>query len=218
MRNKIWICFVLLIVISGLAFTASCAKKTVGSEASVSELPQTEMVPEEKSATDQALLEEQQKEAERQREMERQRQLEEEQLKEKQAQEAKLAEQRRQAEAARKAEEAKRMFLEELVLFDFDSSVLTPTARDCLTRKAQWLKENPNVSVTIEGHCDERGSTQYNLVLGESRAQTAKAFLVDMGISTSRLTSISYGEERPFIKESNKEAWAMNRRAHFVIE
>ena len=126
---------------------------------------------------------------------------------------------RRQAEIARKLEEAnKKAFLTELVLFGFDSAVLTPTAQDRLGKKAKWLKQNPNVSVIIEGHCDERGSTEYNIALGERRSEAAKAFLVDMGISASRLTTVSYGEERPFEKGHNENAWSKNRRAHLLIE
>lgn len=220
MRRTLWISLALMLVIPGLLFTASCAKKTVKSEASVSELPKTEMVPEEKSATDQARAEEQQKEAENQQELEQQRKLEEEQLKEKQALQAKLDEEQRQAAAALKAkvEAAKEMFTNELVLFDFDSSVLTPTDQERLTRKGQWLKENPKASVIIEGHCDERGSNEYNLALGWRRAEAAKAFLVDLGLASTRISTISYGEERPFATGHNEAAWALNRRAHFVLE
>ena len=106
----------------------------------------------------------------------------------------------------------------ELVLFDYDSSVLTPEAQERLTKKAKWLKDNPNEKIVIEGHCDERGSVEYNLALGERRAEAAKSFLVDMGITASRLTTISYGKERPFVKGHYESAWSLNRRAHFVIE
>jgi len=95
---------------------------------------------------------------------------------------------------------------------------LSTMAQDTLRRKAQYMRENPDLKVVIEGHCDERGTNEYNLALGDRRANSAKIFLSDLGISSSRMTTISYGEERPVDARSNEEAWAKNRRAHFVIE
>ena len=103
------------------------------------------------------------------------------------------------------------------IYFEFDKSTLTPMAQDTLMRHAAWLRENPNAAVTIEGHADERGTNEYNLALGDRRADSAKAFLVDLGVSASRLTTISYGEERPVDMGHNEEAWAKNRRGHFVV-
>ena len=107
--------------------------------------------------------------------------------------------------------------MQEDIYFDFDKSTLTPAAQDNLLRKAEWLRENPDATVTIEGHCDERGTNEYNLALGDRRAESAKAFLGDLGIDPARLTTISYGEERPVDPRHNEEAWAKNRRAHFVV-
>ena len=109
------------------------------------------------------------------------------------------------------------MVMQEDIYFEFDKSTLTPAAQDNLLRKAEWLRENPDATVTIEGHCDDRGTNEYNLALGDRRAESAKAFLVDLGIDASRLASISYGEERPVDPRSNEEAWAKNRRDHFVV-
>lgn len=103
------------------------------------------------------------------------------------------------------------------IYFEFDKSTLTPMAQDTLMRHAAWLRENADVTVTIEGHCDERGTNEYNLALGDRRADSAKAFLVDLGIAASRLTTISYGEERPLCMQKTEECWAKNRRDHFVI-
>lgn len=103
------------------------------------------------------------------------------------------------------------------IYFEFDKSTLTPMAQDTLMRHAAWLRENADVTVTIEGHCDDRGTNEYNLALGDRRADSAKAFLVDLGIAASRLTTISYGEERPLCMEQNEECWAKNRRGHFAI-
>jgi len=121
-----------------------------------------------------------------------------------------------EAIAAEKAA-AREAFVNENIHFDFDKSTLTPAAREILRAKAMWLRDNADTAVVIEGHCDERGTTEYNLALGDRRAKAAKDFLVDMGISASRLSTISYGEERPLDPASNETAWAKNRRAQFVL-
>ena len=123
-------------------------------------------------------------------------------------------------EAARQQEmaAAKQMFENEDIYFDFDSSALQAMAREVLQRKADYMFEVVEAAIIIEGHCDERGTEAYNIALGDRRAESAKAFLVDIGIDPSRLTTISYGEERPVDSASNAEAWAKNRRVHFVIE
>ena len=110
------------------------------------------------------------------------------------------------------------MVMQEDVFFEFDKSMLTPMAQDNLMRKAEWLRANSDANVTIEGHCDERGTPEYNLALGDRRAESTKAYLVDLGINASRLSTVSYGEERPLDPASNQEAWAKNRRGHFVID
>ena len=109
-------------------------------------------------------------------------------------------------------------FENEDIYFAYDSSALTPQAQDILRKKGAFLKANSNVKVTIEGHCDDRGTNEYNLALGEARARSAKAFLVDLGIPAARIATISYGEERPAVRGTSEDAWAKNRRAHFVIE
>ena len=124
-----------------------------------------------------------------------------------------------QAEAAKRAaEQAMNQFINEHIYYDFDSAALSALAQATLKSKAAWLKENAGVMVTIEGHCDERGTNEYNLALGERRALSARAYLVDLGISASRLSTISYGEERPLDNRSNEEAWAKNRRGQFKLK
>lgn len=117
------------------------------------------------------------------------------------------------------AEEARArdMFQNENIHFDFDKSTLTAKAQELLRLKARWLRNNPDVSVVIEGHCDERGTAEYNLALGDRRAKSAMDFLVDMGVAPSRLSTISYGEEDPLVQGHNEAAWAQNRRAEFTI-
>jgi peptidoglycan-associated lipoprotein len=103
------------------------------------------------------------------------------------------------------------------VFFAFDRSDISPEARQILTRQADWLRRYPNVTVTIEGHCDERGTREYNLALGERRAQAVKNVLVASGISASRMSTISYGKERPAVVGSSDESYAQNRRAVTVV-
>ena len=104
------------------------------------------------------------------------------------------------------------------VFFDFDKSDLKPEARATLERQAAWLKQYSNVRLQIEGHCDERGTREYNLALGERRANAAKNYLVALGIPASRLSTISYGKERPAVLGSNETSWAQNRRAVSVVQ
>lgn len=118
---------------------------------------------------------------------------------------------------AREKTEAIQTFINEDVHFDFDSAVLNNKALEILKKKAACLEKYSGVSVTIEGHCDERGTNEYNLALGERRANSAKEFLGNLGIAASRLKTISYGEEKPHDTAHDQEAWAKNRRAHFVI-
>lgn len=104
------------------------------------------------------------------------------------------------------------------VNFDFDRYDLRPDAREILKANGAWLKANPQVRVEIEGHCDERGTNEYNLALGAKRADAVKRYLADLGIAANRLSTISYGEELPLCKEQSEVCWAKNRRGHFVIK
>ncbi len=103
------------------------------------------------------------------------------------------------------------------VYFGFDRYDLTDEGRATLKANADWLKGNPAVRIQIEGHCDERGDANYNLALGAKRAQTAKDYLVTLGITVDRLSTISYGEEIPVCTEHTEDCWAQNRRARFVV-
>jgi peptidoglycan-associated lipoprotein len=104
----------------------------------------------------------------------------------------------------------------EKVFFEFDAYTLTPEAREILARNAEWLRQNPAARLTIEGNCDERGSDEYNLALGQRRAEAVKNYLVSLGIAVERLSSTSYGEERPAVAGSDESAWSQNRRAEFL--
>ena len=191
MRKKFWIVLALTFVIPGLLLTASCAKKEINKESMATQQAEKEAAMKAKEAA----------EKEKQEQMAKQRAMQEEKLK----------------EEARMKQAAMEAFVNDDIHFDFDSSTLTPEAQEILKKKAQWLQDNPEKTTTIEGHCDERGTNAYNLALGDRRAASAKAFMVDLGISASRLTTISYGEERPLDPGHNEAAWAKNRRDHFTI-
>ena len=106
----------------------------------------------------------------------------------------------------------------ENIYYYYDSAALTPAAQEILKKDAAILQKYSDVSITIEGNCDERGTNEYNLALGERRAESAKNFLIDLGIVASRLKTVSYGEEKPFDPGHNEEAWAKNRRVNLVVD
>ncbi len=194
MQKKLWVNLAVLLLVSGLIVFTGCSKKTIKSDTSMQQ------------SEEEAAMKARAAEKAKQEEMERLQQ-------EKAAQEARLKEEARRIMMA-----AREMFLNEDVHFEFDSSALLSDAQEILQKKAKWLRNNPDVNVVIEGYCDERGTNEYNLALGERRAASTKAYLTDLGISGSRLTTISYGEEHPLDSGHNEEAWAKNRRTHFTIE
>jgi peptidoglycan-associated lipoprotein len=104
------------------------------------------------------------------------------------------------------------------IFFDFDKYNIRPGDAKVLDANASWLKENGNQLLLIEGHCDERGTAEYNLALGERRAKAAMGYLVAQGVQANRITIISYGKERPSCTEHNEACWARNRRAHFLVK
>jgi peptidoglycan-associated lipoprotein len=110
------------------------------------------------------------------------------------------------------------LFLREVrdAYFDYDKADIRPDAREALSKTADFLKSYPRFKVTIEGHCDERGSTEYNLGLGDRRASAVKQFIVSLGVSADRVSTVSFGKEKPFCMESNESCWTQNRRGHFV--
>ena len=105
----------------------------------------------------------------------------------------------------------------ERIYFDFDSSVLSESAREALSKNAAALKKEASARIRIEGNCDESGSAEYNLALGERRAKSAQQYLVTLGVSYDRLSTISYGKEKPAVQGSDESAWKKNRRDEFVV-
>ena len=106
----------------------------------------------------------------------------------------------------------------ESIYFDFDKYVIKPEFRDALKRNAEWLRENPNAKVVIEGNCDERGTNEYNMALGQRRADAAAKYLMDLGIAKDRVSTVSFGEEKPICTESNEACWSKNRRDDFRVK
>jgi peptidoglycan-associated lipoprotein len=104
------------------------------------------------------------------------------------------------------------------VFFDFDRSAIRNEQKAALNDNAGWLKANSGAKIILEGHCDERGTAEYNLALGERRAKAVKDYLVGVGIAADRISTISYGKERPFVLGHDESAWKWNRRAHFVVQ
>jgi peptidoglycan-associated lipoprotein len=145
--------------------------------------------------------------------------------KEEKAAEAQAAEKEalsKEQEEAQAALEARERLLQEAaafedVYFDFDKYDLKPEARETIREHADWLLNNADFQVILEGHCDERGTREYNLALGERRSESVRDYLLNLGIDTERLTTISYGEELPLDPTHTEEAWAKNRRVHFVV-
>ena len=109
-------------------------------------------------------------------------------------------------------------FINQDIFFEFDSSSLSTEAQTILKAKAEWMARNPHLNIIIEGHCDNRGTTEYNLALGERRAESVKRFMQDLGIADNRIRTISFGEERPLAPGNDEDAWAKNRRAHFEFD
>ena len=101
--------------------------------------------------------------------------------------------------------------------FDYDKADLRDDARAVLSADADWMRKYPSVQILIEGHCDERGTSEYNLALGDRRANASKEYLASLGIDSSRVRTVSYGKERPFCSASTEDCWQQNRRGHFVI-
>jgi len=185
---------ILLFLISGL-FLFSCGKKEIKREGIVSKPPIAVEDEAEKAKKRVRIREKEQSEKE----------LREKALREEEAKRSKAASE-------------KAHFESEDIYFEFDQYILSDTAKQNLNKKAQWLKDFPAVKTLIEGHCDERGSAEYNLALGQKRADAAMKYLTSLGINANRISTISYGKEKPLDTGSNEAAWAKNRRAHFVLK
>ena len=184
-KSRAWI-FGAIMLAMLLALGVSCAKKQVTMETQEMAADESQQ-----SAEDEAAR----------REAEEARRAREERL--------------RQQKASSSEADRRAYFEDQDINFDFDKYVLTPQAMMILDDKAAYLREHPTVRVLVEGHCDDRGSNEYNLALGDRRANSAKNYLVKSGVAASRITTISYGEEQPLCMQQNESCWYRNRRGHF---
>ncbi|MBW2096310.1 MAG: peptidoglycan-associated lipoprotein Pal [Deltaproteobacteria bacterium] len=204
MRKKMMaVLLALAFVVSSLLLMSACAKKqmqvTEGVQPTAQETKAVEQPAAETATTEQA------------------KKVEVGETEEYKKAEAERLEKLKALEKAQKEADEKKAFENEKIYFDFDKSDLKPEAQAVLKKKADWLREHPAYSLRIEGNCDERGTNEYNLALGERRANSAKKFLVALGIAEQRIATISYGEERPADPRHNEEAWAKNRRDEFKL-
>ena len=210
MFRKFWIYLIGSLIVSGLLFTVGCSSSRVEKE--------DVDITTEADIEEQARLEAERRakeEAEKLNKSKEMRRMAMEKAAKKAREEAaKKATQRRKMQEA----EQRKNFLNTDIYFEYNKSTLRYDSKEELVRKAEHMNKYLDLYVVIEGHCDERGSEEYNLALGEKRAKTAKNYLVDLGVSPLRIKTVSYGEERPVDPRSMEEAWARNRRAHFVIE
>ncbi|HGY11518.1 MAG TPA: peptidoglycan-associated lipoprotein Pal [Desulfobacterales bacterium] len=192
MNKRVWINLAMAVFVAGLFLTVSCAKKTVVSDATTIE--DQEKIQAEAKAK-----------AKAEEERIAQQNIEDQMAKEKALKEAEM-------------QAATREFENQDIHFEYDSSKLSSAAKNLLKEKSAWLNANYSASVIIEGHCDNRGTTEYNLALGERRASEVKAYLINLGVSAARLDTISYGEEQPLDSLQTEQAFRKNRRAHFAID
>lgn len=220
MKHRSWVRLSQIILASslalGLPLTNGCAKKRINAVEPIAAVPSV--------AADQLNKEADRRRAEEEkasRAREEKRRLEEERLRaERSAQKEEVAPEPLGGADVPSAGEAddRDRFLKEPIPFEYDKANLTSEAREILARKAKWLQANLNVSVIFEGHCDERGTTEYNMALGDRRAQSVKNYLIDLGVSGSRMTTISFGEEKPLDPGHDEAAWSKNRRVQPVIK
>jgi peptidoglycan-associated lipoprotein len=197
MKKRVWLHLVMAILVLGLFFTVSCAKKTIVSDATTIE----DQAKAQAAADAKAQAE---KDAKQEAARIAQQNLEDQMAQEK-------------AQKIAQIQAAKQRFENRDIYFKYDSSNLSAAAKTALKEKASWLKANSSAIISIEGHCDERGTTEYNLALGDRRANTVKSYLINLGIAASRLTTISFGEEQPKDPGKTEAAFVKNRRAHFAI-
>jgi peptidoglycan-associated lipoprotein len=195
--------FLAVLMILAIGITSGCAKKTLRSDAvgytpSRVEPRPAEAKPEAESPDKTAALE-------------KEKRLSEENLREESLREKALREEAARKEAAAREAALKADKLEP-IYFEFDQWSIREDQKEVMVKNSQWLKANSNAQVRLEGHCDERGTAEYNLALGQKRAEAAKAFLEGLGISSQRMATISYGEERPLDAGHNEASWAKNRR------
>jgi peptidoglycan-associated lipoprotein len=207
MRNRGWLAIALITISLVLLVTASCSKKAVRTQTQTqtpvqAQAPAPQGQPQTQAKPVLTSEPEVRKAPERSAEK---------------AEPAGRPEEGRKRAEASAREAADWVFLNEHVNFAFNSSQLSDQARHILKAKAEYLRTNPDKKVTVEGHCDDRGTNSYNIALGGRRAESVKTYLVDLGIGTTRLNTASYGEDRPIAVGHDESSWSRNRRAQFLV-
>lgn len=195
-----------------LVFSFSCAKKTIRSDGGV--YPPSRVEPREAEAKPEEGPSESAAALEREKRL-REENLREEALREKARREKALQEETARREAAAREAAQKEAKLES-VYFDFDQWSIREDQKEVMMKNGEWLKANPKIKVRVEGHCDERGTAEYNLALGQKRAEATKIFFEGLGINGQRISAVSYGKERPLDPAHSESAWAKNRRVDIV--
>jgi len=211
MKKTMTILLIFGFVLSSLLFNASCAKKQV-----VQQAPAIDLEAEARAKAEAAAAKAKAEAAAAKAKAE----AEAAAAKAKAEAEAAAAKAKAEAEALAKAEQLRQeisAFESEYVYFDYDKYELKPETRDILTKKATFLQANPDYNVKIEGNCDERGTNEYNLALGERRATAASKFINALGVAEYRISTVSYGEEKPVDTGHNENAWSKNRRDEFKL-
>jgi peptidoglycan-associated lipoprotein len=212
---KTWQFGLAALLILFLAFGLGCAKKVIRSEATP--LTVSQQVPQavETQPAPKPEVKVETLSPEKPEDLAKKAQIQEENLREEALRQKALREEAARREAALQKKALKEGKLES-IHFDFDQWLLRDDQKDVMIKDADWLKANPQAKIRIEGNCDERGTTEYNLALGQKRAEAAKGFLEGLGIPGSRMQTLSYGEERPLDPGHDEAAWAKNRRVDFV--
>jgi len=235
-KNSLKLLGILILIFSVTLFITSCApKKPAAVKPPVDE---ARLAEEERLRAEEAAKKKAEEERLKAEEVELRRAEEEAKRKEAEAKRILEEEARQREEEARKKFEEERLKAEmeaevkpqitreaevkaipelEDIHFDFDKSDIRADAKDILQKNGEWLQKNPDVKIQIEGHCDERGTAEYNLALGDRRAMSTKKYLISLGVSAERIYTISYGEELPIDPGHNEDSWAKNRRGHFLV-
>src|SRR3972149_3031385 len=211
-NNVKYLLAIMFIVFSVSVFINSCAPKKP-------KVDQTAIMREQQRAAEEARLkaeEEERRKFEEAIKIEQERKKAEEEEKRGIEEEKRKEEEEIEPQIAREAEVKVVPQLDD-IHFDFDKSDIRTDAREILQKNADWLQNNPDIKIQIEGHCDEKGTAEYNLALGERRAMSTKKYLISLGISADRIYTISYGEELPIDPNHSEDSWTKNRRAHFLV-
>lgn len=205
-----------LVLILGLGLFIGCAGKSIQSEVRPYSTPAEERRTSEVKPETRPGISTETISPDKAAELERERRIREEELRDKALREKTLQDEKARQEALAREAALKKANLE-TVYFDYDQWSVREDQKSILNQNAEWLKRNPQARVRLEGNCDQRGTAEYNLALGQKRADAVKTFLEGLGISRNRMETISYGFERPVDRVQNESAWAKNRRVDFAV-